>query len=222
MDITIAHPELLNITDEITSQVFFGGDQGWYAEESARRAGCGPTSAATILAYLALTRPKLRDLYGAETMSVTAFTRHMEDLYKFVTPRNMGLNRTELFAEGTAAFASSRGISLLPHVFGVVSNMVRNRASTDELANFVRAGLASDCPVGFLNLTRGRVSNLHSWHWITITAAQIGEGSLMAEASDEGQRMHFDLRLWYLSTRLRGGLVYFTHDDKGRNGSHAQ
>ena len=222
MNIKIAHPELLNITDDNTAEVFFGGDQGWYGEERARRAGCGPTSAATILAYLALTRPPLRSLYGPKTMSVSDFTRHMEDLYKFVTPRNMGLNRTELFAEGTAEFARNRGISLTPHVFGVVSNMVRNRASADELAEFVKAGLAADCPVGFLNLTRGRVSNLHSWHWITIIAAQIEEGKLIAEASDEGQRISFDLRLWYLSTRLRGGLVYFTHDDNGQNGSHAE
>jgi hypothetical protein len=212
MNISIAHPELLNITDEKTGQVFFGGDQAWYAEERARRAGCGPTSAANIVAYLALTRPGLKTLYGDDTMTVSAFTRHMEDLYKFVTPRNMGLNRTELFTEGTVDFAHSRGVSLTPHVFGVASNMVRNRASTDELAEFVKAGLAADCPLGFLNLTRGRVSNLHSWHWITITAAQIAEGKLLAEASDEGNRMSFDLRLWYLSTRLRGGLVYFTCD----------
>ena len=34
--------------------------------------------------------------------------------------------------------------------------------------------------------------------------------SLTSSASDEGSEIRFDLRLWYLSTRMRGGLVYFT------------
>lgn len=210
MDISISRPQLFDIIDEKTTKVSFGGNQEWYTEERSRRAGCGPTCAANILAYLALTRPELKALYGFENMSLTAFAEHMEDVYKFVTPGNMGLNRTEMFTDGVAGFTSSRGISLTPHVFGVTSNMVRNRAPAAALAEFVKAGLASDCPIGFLNLTKGRVKNLQSWHWITIAAASIDEKSLIADASDEGIHRLFDLRLWYLSTRLPGGLVYFT------------
>lgn len=211
MDISISRPELFNIIDEKTTNVFFGGNQDWYTAEWSRRAGCGPTCAANILAYLALTRPALKGLYGFETMNLAAFAQHMEDVYKFVTPGNMGLNRTEMFTDGITDFAHSRDISLTPHVFGVTSNMVRSRAPATALAEFVKAGLDSDCPLGFLNLTKGRVKNLQSWHWITITAAQIDEKSLIADASDEGLHRRFDLRLWYLSTRLPGGLVYFTH-----------
>lgn len=212
MDISISRPELLNIVDEKTASVSFGGNQAWYTQERSRRAGCGPTSAAIILAYLAFTNPALRGLYNFESMTHASFTQYMEEIYKFVTPGNKGLNRTEMFTEGVSSFSRSRGLSLTPHVFDVASNMVRSRASADELAEFVKAGLHSDCPIGFLNLTKGRVKNLQSWHWITITAAQIGERSLIADASDEGQHRRFDLRLWYLSTRLPGGLVYFTHD----------
>lgn len=210
MRIEISRPELLNITDNATGAVSYGGDQAWYIGERHKRAGCGPTSAANILAYLAHTRPALHALYGFESMSKVDFSLHMEEVYRFVTPGNRGLNRNEMFTNGVVNFAHSRGISLTPHVFEVVSNMVRNRASADEMAQFVKEGLESDCPIGFLNLTKGRVKNLHSWHWITLTAADIDDRGLTAEASDEGHRMSFDLRLWYLSTRLRGGLVYFT------------
>lgn len=212
MEISISRPELFNIIDEKTQNVFFGGNQDWYTEEWSRRAGCGPTCAANIMAYLALTRPALKALYGFETMSLAAFAAHMEDIYKFVTPGNMGLNRTEMFTDGVADFVKSRGISLTPHVFGVTTNMAPNRPPATALAEFVKAGLDSDCPIGFLNLTKGKVKNLQSWHWITITAANIEEKSLIAEASDEGILRRFDLRLWYLSTRLPGGLVYFTYD----------
>jgi hypothetical protein len=211
MDISISRPELFNIIDEKTTNTFFGGNQDWYTAEWSRRAGCGPTSAANILAYLALTRPELKALYGFETMSLAAFAQHMEDVYKFVTPGRMGLNRTEMFTDGVTSFSRSRGIFLTPHVFDVTSNMVRGRPPSAALAEFVKAGLSSDCPLGFLNLTKGRVKNLQSWHWITITSASIEENALIAEASDEGRHRRFDLRLWYLSTRLSGGLVYFTH-----------
>jgi hypothetical protein len=74
----------------------------------------------------------------------------------------------------------------------------------------VRVGLASDCPIAFLNLTKGRVKNIQGWHWITITSADMSDTHLSAYASDEGKQICFDLRLWYLSTRMRGGLIYFT------------
>lgn len=210
MNISISRPELLNITDEATQQISFGGNQEWYREERPRRAGCGPTTAATILSYLALTQPSLRALYPAASNQRSHFLHLMEEVYEYVTPGNMGLNRTELFAEGVVRFAHDRGISLTPHVFLVQSNMTRKRASVEQLTAFVREGLVADCPIGFLNLAKGRELNLQRWHWITITAAKLGDRSLIAGASDEGLHRTFNLRLWYLSTRLRGGLVYFS------------
>ena len=210
MFVSILRPEVLNIPDEEPRGVSFGGDQAWYAQEWHRKAGCGPTSAANVTAYLGLTRPGLRGLYEGAEMRKDLFTAHMEAVYRFVTPGNMGLNRLEMYTQGVEEFAGSRGITLKTHVFEAYGNMRKERASSGELAEFLRAGLAADCPVAFLNLTRGRVKNLQGWHWITITSADIGENSLMACASDEGRENCFDLRLWYLSTRMRGGLVYFT------------
>lgn len=210
MTVSVLHPEVLTITEEESQRTAFGGDQEWYADEWHRNAGCGPTCAANVAAYLALTRPELRALYSGEDMRKSQFSAHMEEVYRFVTPGNMGLNRVEMYTRGLADFAGSRGISLKAHVFEVYGNMHRDRPPVSALAEFVRAGLAKDCPVAFLNLTKGRVKNLQGWHWITITSADIGDTHLSACASDEGKQICFDLRLWYLSTRMRGGLVYFT------------
>jgi len=210
MIVSVLHPEVLTIMEEESQHTTFGGDQEWYRDEWHRRAGCGPTSAANVTAYLALTRPELRGLYAGEDMRKGPFSAHMEDVFQFVTPGNMGLNRVEMYTRGVEEFARSRGISLKAHAFEVCGNMCKDRQTAREMAEFVREGLASDCPVAFLNLTKGRVRNLQSWHWITITSADIGETSLTACASDEGNERCFDLRLWYLSTRMRGGLVYFT------------
>lgn len=213
MEISLSRLELFNIIDEQSSKASFGGDQAWYSTEWNRRAGCGPTTAANTLAYLAFTRLGLRALYGFDTLSRSNFALHMEEVYQFVTPGTMGLNRTEMYTEGVLRFAYSRGIALTPHVFGVTCNMTRDRAPVAALAEFVKAGFAADCPIGFLNLTKGRVKNLQSWHWITIIGAQLNGNSITADASDEGQHRHFDLGLWYISTRLPGGLAYFTWDN---------
>lgn len=212
MMISVLHPEVINITDETSGSVYFGGDQEWYADEWHRRAGCGPTCAANVTAYLAMTRPNLRALYAGEDLRKSLFSAHMQDMYRFVTPGNMGLNRVEMFTDGMAEFAGSRGISLRAHVFEVHGNMHRGRPPASELADFVRAGIESDCPVAFLNLTKGRVKNIQGWHWITITGADAGDARLIASASDEGKEISFDLGLWYLSTRMRGGLIYFTEE----------
>ncbi len=210
MTVSVLHPEILNISEDESQRTIFGGDQAWYQDEWHRRAGCGPTCAANVTAYLAMTRPEQRALYAGEDMRKSQFSAHMEEMYKFVTPGNMGLNRVEMYTRGVEEFAASRGLSLRTHVFEVFGNMHKNRPPVNELAEFVRAGLESDCPVAFLNLTKGRVKNLQGWHWITITRADIGDTTLSACASDEGRENCFDLRLWYLTTRMRGGLIYFT------------
>lgn len=198
------------IAEDESQRAFFGGDQEWYRDEWHRRAGCGPTCAANLTAYLAMTRPALRALYAGEDMRKSVFSAHMEEIYQFVTPGSMGLNRVEMYTRGVIDFAASRGLALEAHAFEVHGYMCRDRSPVEKLVEFVRAGLESDCPLAFLNLTKGRVKNLQGWHWITITAAEMNDVSLTASASDEGSEIRFDLRLWYLSTRMRGGLVYFT------------
>ncbi len=208
---SVLRPELLTITDEQEHKTFFGGNQAWYSKERSRRAGCGPTCAANILAYLALTRAELKRLYDYEKMDLVDFSLHMEEVYRFVTPRTGGLNRVEYFSEGVEDFSASRGICLKPQVLEVSGNMAKERRSVSEFIEFAKEGLSSDCPLGFLVLTRGREKNLQGWHWITITSLDLDDGKAIATASDEGISRSFDLKLWYISTRMRGGLVYFTY-----------
>jgi len=209
MELSISHPELLTIADEGPGRSFFGGAQEWYSTEWSRRAGCGPTCASNILAYLSLTRPALLPLYGYESMGRADFSRHMEDVYPHLTPGSAGLNRVELFSDGVAAYAMERGILLEPHALTLPGRMARGRPAISRLAEFIEAGLTSDCPVGFLNLHRGREKNLQSWHWVTIVAAELEDDRLLVTVSDEGRQLQLDLRLWYQTTPMRGALAYF-------------
>ena len=138
---------------------------GWLA--------AAPTCAANVTAYLAMARPGLRALYAGEDMRKDAFADHMEELYRFVTPGSMGLNRVEPYASGVVDFAASRGLTLKAHVFEVSGFLSAGRPPLAEVTEFVREGLAGDCPVAFLNLTKGRVKNIQGWHWITIVSAEL-------------------------------------------------
>ena len=51
----LLHPEQLNIV-EPEGRVCRGADQEWYRHKWQRLAGCGPTAAAVMTAYLSRTR----------------------------------------------------------------------------------------------------------------------------------------------------------------------
>ena len=210
MKYELKHPNLLTITDKTKNKTYYGPDQAWFTDKWRTKAGCGPTSAALVTAYLAFTRPHLRALYAPSEMAQDDFISHMDDLFEFVTPGLMGLNKISLFTKGVTDFASSRNIRLISHKLDVEKVLLGKREATPLIADFVADGLSSDCPISFLALSNGKENKLQNWHWITITSAEIDNTEVIVHASDEGHEIVFDLQLWYRTTSLSGGLVYFT------------
>ena len=80
--------------------VTHGADQDWFPDPWQQRAGCGPTAAALIFAYLSRQRPEWAPLYPEGVMERAAFTAHMVRVWDYITPRFHGLNRPELMVEG--------------------------------------------------------------------------------------------------------------------------
>lgn len=209
MKISIRELELMTINETRNSRTYIGGNQAWYESSWRQRAGCGPTSAANITAYLAFTRAEYKLLYKPQNMNRDNFLQHMNDLYKYITPGPMGVNKVSMFEEGILKFAHDREVSINTNVFVVDSISNKNR-NTKQLYEFVEKGLSEDSPIAFLNLSRGLESSLQNWHWITITDAIFNKDSLITTASDEGKNITFDLKLWYETTRMHGGLVYIS------------
>ncbi len=209
MIVSIEKPELLRITDSVEHKIYFGADQAWYAKAWNREAGCGPTCASNITAYLAQTRDNCKELFQPESLERRDFILHMEEIFRYITPGVMGVNHVDRFTKGITRFAGDRGIELVPRVFSV-ENCFTKKRNPEELAGFVQKGLSADCPLAFLNLSKGEETRIQGWHWITIISADIREDSIIAAASDEGKEIEFDLRLWYLTTRMHGGLIYIS------------
>ena len=181
--VSIAHPAWMDITGP-DGAVTHGADQDWFPDLWQQRAGCGPTAAAVILSYLARTRPELAPLYPEGAMDRASF------------------NRPEQMAEGMASFAAARGLTLTPGLF-VFPSARTKRPPYEQVEAFVRRALERDCPVAFLNLHNGRVKELDYWHWVTITALE----DTTAVILDSGSALRIDLRLWYETTKRRGGFV---------------
>jgi hypothetical protein len=70
-----------------------------------------------VLAYLALSRPGLRELYGYETIKPGVFFAHMEEFYRFVTPKSLGASPLAHVRGRVEAFARDRGVNATQHVF---------------------------------------------------------------------------------------------------------
>lgn len=202
----LTRPELLDVTDE--GQIFHGGDQEWYPEEWQRKAGCGPTAAASMVSYLAQTRPEYRALYPSGSWEKTDFLALMEEVWKHVTPGKRGVNTPHIFTKGLTEFAKEKKVSLPCRDLDVPRFKIA-RPTVDQCAAFLQAGLEQDSPVAWLNLHNGDVLGLDSWHWVVVISMELhSEGPILCTYLDGGKEKTADFRLWFHSTKAGGGLVY--------------
>ena len=197
----ILHPEWMDVEGPDGTWTH-GADQDWYPDPWQRRAGCGPTTASVILAYLARSRGELAGLCPLSDRTRAGFTQFMCQMWNFVTPVSHGLNQPRMMVDGMAAWARARGVDLSPALFPVPAARTK-RLPFDQAAAFLTASLDRDCPVAFLNLHNGKVKELDRWHWVTIVALRGDVATLV----DSGRRFDIDLALWYESSKKRGGFV---------------
>lgn len=183
-----------------------GADQDWYSLPWRQRAGCGPTTASVQMAYLAALRPSLAALCPLEGREQGTFVTYMDQVWEYVTPGSHGLNRVEMYTDGVTRFCGERGVRLVSHALEVPIG--EERPGFERCVSFIRAGLASDCPVAFLNLDNGEVEALDKWHWVLLSALEEGDAGTLVTVVDSGNSFSIDLKLWYDTARDLGGFVW--------------
>lgn len=209
MHYQLKYPDYLTVTIEGKKKTAFGGNQSWYKRYWQKEAGCGPTCAATLLSYMSQSDPKHKNLYNSDTLHQHDFLKHMNQVYRYVTPGILGIHKTHRFINGVLDYASQHGTVLTVHSL-ITSPKTLQQRRLDVLEAFVLEAFKSDSPIAFLNLDVGEAKRLQPWHWITITSVDISGDTIMATASDEGNPHTFNLGLWYQTTPKHGGLIYFT------------
>lgn len=205
MSHSLTRPEVLTLIGP-GGETYRGGDQEWYPDLWQRRAGCGPTTAAALLAYLSQTRPALAPLRPLAGGTRTGFAQYMQALWPYVTPGARGLDKPESLVLGCRSFALSRGCRLEGEILKIPRRR-EDRPTPAACRDFLLRALDNDCPVAFLNYSNGSLPNLDSWHWVPLIALTEGEGVLLCTILDEGEEKVIDLALWQETTLLGGALV---------------
>lgn len=202
---TLSHPEFFTFFGP-EGTIYRGADQEWYRDTWQRKAGCGPTTAATVLAYLSAAHPGLQSL-APKGNTITDFVPYMEEVWRDVTPRMRGLDSLNLFTGGCVRFGLRRGVSLGFRELEI-PGVHKKRPLLAECIAFLQSALSADCPVGFLNFSNGALTNLDGWHWVPLISLESGGAEpWFCAILDGGEEKTIDFSLWYQSTRLGGGLA---------------
>jgi hypothetical protein len=200
---TLRNIELLAI--EHGGRTFFGGDQGWFDDRKVYRkeAACGATTCANVLCYLARTRERLAGLVPFDTGTKAGFLDYMKEVYPFVRPGLIGIMPAD-FTRGAGEYSEKHGFSFEYKLLTVPAASAK-RPSAERMYDFINEALAGDLPVAFLNLSSGRVKNLDSYHWVTLTG--MDESTGLCRIADNGRLLDVDLMKWLKRSTLGGAFV---------------
>jgi hypothetical protein len=203
----LEHPEWLQW--HTGQQTLYGYNQNWYQTSFQRTRGCGPTAAAMLLLYV---NRREKEPLPYRSDSLAAIIRVLENVWNFITPgRFLGLSSTKKFCKGMAQLLRHYGMSWQSKRLSIPLFHFR-RPSLTQVVQFLEAGMAADCPIAFLNLHKGKVRAMDSWHWTVLVALNYDavQNCYWATCYDGGRTITFDLGLWLKTTLFGGGFVYIT------------
>lgn len=207
--VSLLYPDLFRIVDRYTNKVCYGYHQECYSTEWQRLSGCGPAAATNIIAYLSQTRITL--VVGHSFSNKQNCLPAMEEVWEYVTPTTAGIPTTKMFYDDVISYALAKGLNIEYYCCDIPEDKA-NRPKLDKIIKFINESLLKNAPIAFLNLCNGQVKNIEPWHWVTIISLEYedDETSVFVSVLDEGQIKRIDLKLWYNTTTLGGGFVYFT------------
>lgn len=216
---SISNPDLFKVVDVRDRKTYYGCNQEWYSTEWQRRSGCGPSVASNIILYLSQSQGNSSFIKKCGSKEKCVLI--MEEMWDSVTPTLAGVPTTKMLYQAVIEYTQTHGLNAQYHVYDV-PNHAFSRLPLPNLVSFIEEALHKDVPVAFLNLSNGDENKLSSWHWVTIIALEhSGDGnSAYVTILDEGLIKKIDLALWFNTTMLGGGFVYFTNEGNATRVNH--
>ncbi|AHF06560.1 hypothetical protein [Desulfitobacterium metallireducens] len=205
---SLSNLDLFKILDKTTNQSYYGCHQLWYPKKWQRLSGCGPTVATNLFFYLSHNQALL-ELEKASN-SKENWIALMEEIWEYVTPSMRGVHTTQMFYTPLRAFMESKGLNVEYRFFNIPKEKSQ-RPEFHQILNFIDEALTQDVPIAFLNLDNGEAKNLDRYHWVTLISLEYTEDGTHSFVNilDEGRIKRVDLCLWFQTTTLGGGFVYF-------------
>ena len=185
-------------------EVFIGGSQHWYDNRYHRMSGCGPTTAANLLWYLAQSH-EWKELYEADEPGADSYISIHTGMFSCVTPGLMGVNSSAMFVNGIRKYAEAHRLNLRSYVLDIPV-FFKKRPAEYAVKGFIMKAMRADCPVAFLTLSNGNQKQLENWHWVTII--EFDDQSMNVCISDQGRILEVNLSAWMKTSVLGGTLIY--------------
>ena len=198
----ILFPEAMCLVDPASGQVSWGANQEWYGDLWQRKAGCGPTAAASLLFYQ---KQNQRLMHRQPLLSSRQnLLDQMNELWNYITPGHGGVNRVSMFTEGLEKYRAEVKENFKVQALEVAEDPAQ-RPQWTTVSQFLEEALKRDEPAAFLNLCAGEEKRIDDWHWVMISALDPQTG--VVTFFDESQIKEADLSLWLRTTTKRGGFV---------------
>lgn len=185
----------LDLNKLLIDNTYYGGDQDWYNKYFKRLAGCGPTTASTIIMY------ELRK--ENVSLSKEDYIKLMHMMWNYITPGMMGVNKGQMYIDGFNKYIKTHAINLKNYKY---LHIEKNDKNKQKVLEFIKEAINNDHPVAFLNLDNGKEISLESWHWVTIIGIN---DDLKATICDEGYLKEIDLNLVLNTTNSYIDFIYY-------------
>ena len=157
----------------------YGGNQDWFGDKWAQKAGCASVLASNMYAYYIQ-----KDCFELEE-----FLRIMKMMVRYMTPGRMGYPFLYKFARTFVKIMAKDELYLKP--------LYQKKSKNHKHAlSFVLEALNNEHPVGMLILHhRAKELEDDNWHWICISGYIEKENGYDLIFSDCGQRRIIDARV---------------------------
>jgi hypothetical protein len=159
----------------------YGGNQDWFADQWAQKAGCGSVLGSNLYAY-----------YHCQTKyELDDFIAVMEQMFEYMTPGYMGYPYLYKFARTFVRIMAKDGIALKP--------VYQKRSKNYKQAlTFVLNSIHENHPVAMLILHhRAKELEEDNWHWICLTGYIEKKDGYDIIFSDCGQRRIIDAHILF-------------------------
>ncbi len=192
------------ITIDDGKEGVIAGDQKWFRKLSHSISGCGPTTAALILMYMALVfSEKCRAVYPYESPAKRDdFTAFMGAVREYVKPGLQGLTDARFFATSTVEFAKTMGV-------GITAVRVSSGYSVGVAFAYIKKAVDEGYLPALLIL-RNPAKELDdfTWHWMAVTGYDDEKKTVFIATNGEEHELAFE-KVWHQKRPYHAACVYF-------------
>jgi hypothetical protein len=180
------------------------GDQQWFKKFSHSISGCGPTTAALVLMYMASVFPdRCRAVYPYELPArKDDFVTFMGAVREYVKPGLQGLTDAGFFASSTVEFAKSKGVN-------ITATSVSSGYSVGVAYGYVKKAVDEGYLPALLILRNpAKELDEFTWHWMAITGYDDDKKTIFIATNGTEHELLFE-KVWQQQRPYHSACVYF-------------